>query len=134
MIATVPPPDAQPPVPDEYCSVFIQLTGGTAQLSGQLATTDPRDRALEDSHCKVYTLSMTAGRTYQIDMTSSQFDAYLRLESEEGKQVAYDDDGAGVGLNAKMVYNCDKAGTYTIFATSFEEAATGEFHLRARVK
>jgi len=83
---------------------------------------------------KTYKIDMQSKTTYIIELDSKDFDAYVRLENSEGKQVAFDDDGAGVGLNAKLVYSCDKAGTYTIFATSFEEAAVGEFQLRVRVK
>src|SRR5262249_42141622 len=104
-------------------------------VKDRLTKDDKKDMTRGNNcYCKTYKIEMKPKTTYIIELDSKDFDAYLRLENEEGKQVAYDDDGAGVGLNAKMVYNCDKAGTYTIFATSFEEAATGEFHLRASVK
>jgi serine protease Do len=81
-------------------------------------------------YCKTYKIEMKPKMTYIIELDSKDFDAYIRLVNDEGKQVAYDDDGAKVGLNAKLIYPCDKAGTYTIFATSFNEAETGEFSLR----
>ena len=104
-------------------------------VKDRLTKDDKKDATRGNScYCKTYKIEMKPKTTYIIELDSKDFDAYLRLENDEGKQVAYDDDGAGVGLNAKMVFTCDKAGTYTIFATSFEEAATGEFLLRARVK
>jgi hypothetical protein len=81
-------------------------------------------------YTKTYKIEMKPKTTYVIELDSKDFDAYIRLENQEDKQVAYDDDGAKVGLNAKLVYPCDKSGTYTIFATSFNEAALGEFSLR----
>jgi serine protease Do len=77
---------------------------------------------------------MGADKTYVIQLDSKDFDAYLRLLNPEGKEVAYDDDGAKEGLNAKLTYKCDKAGSYTIIATSFAHPDTGEFHLRVSAK
>ena len=109
----------------------LTLAGGSAQLNGQLAATDPVDRALEDSPCKVYTLSMTAGRTYQIDMTSAQFDAYLRLEDPEGRNLVENDDGGG-DLNARIVFTCRRDGRYRIVTTALE--GIGSFTLRVQEK
>jgi hypothetical protein len=104
-------------------------------VKDKLTKDDTKDKTRGGNcYCKTFKIEMQPKTTYIIELDSKDFDAYIRLENDEGKQVAYDDDGAGVGLNAKLVYACEKAGTYTIYATSFEEAATGEFHLRARVK
>src|SRR5207237_762522 len=87
-------------------------------VKDRLTKDDKKDATRGNScYCKTYKIEMKPKTTYIIELDSKDFDAYLRLENDEGKQVAYDDDGAGVGLNAKMVFTCDKAGTYTIFAT-----------------
>ena len=109
----------------------LTLTGGAAQLKGRLADSDPVDRALEDSPCKVYTLNMTAGKTYQIDLTSGEFDAYLRLEDPEGKNLAEDDDG-GDELNSKLIFTCRRDGQYRIIVTALEDV--GAFVLSVQEK
>jgi hypothetical protein len=86
----------------------------------QLTAADPRDKVLNESHRKVYDVMLKAGRTYVIDMVSSEFDAYLRLEDPDGKQLAQDDDGGGQ-LNARIVFTAPRDGTYHIIATSLEE-------------
>ena len=56
-------------------------------------------------------------------MTSTAFDAYLRLEDADGKQLAEDDDG-GEDQNARLRFQAPKTGTYRIIATTF---AANEF-------
>jgi hypothetical protein len=67
---------------------------------------------------KVHEVAFKKGKTYQIDMISKQFDAYMRLEDDGGREVAKDDDG-GEGLNARIKYTADKDATYKIYATTF---------------
>jgi hypothetical protein len=101
------------------------------EVQGKLAKDDKKDPTRGGNiYYKPYKIDMKAKTTYVIELDSKDFDAYLRLENDEGKQVAYDDDGAKVGLNAKLVYPCDRAGTYTIFATSANEAEVGQYSLR----
>jgi len=95
---------------------WIELNKGWARLNDQLIPEDPIDPSMK-THSKVYTLKMVSGRRYQIDHRSKAFDAYLRLSSPEGKEVARDDDSGGA-LNARIIYNCTKDGEYKIHATA----------------
>jgi hypothetical protein len=108
----------------------LTLANGIAQLNGTLAATDPIDPVQQDCHCKVYTLNMSAGRSYQIDMMSAQIDSFLRLENPEGQTIISDDD-SGEDLDARIVFTCDRAGVYRIVATSFVPG-TGSFSLRVQ--
>jgi serine protease Do len=83
---------------------------------------------------KQFPIEMKAGTTYVIQMDSNDFDSYLRLLNPEGKEVAHDDDGAKDGLNARLVYRCERAGNYTIITTSSLHPDTGEFRLRVHAK
>ena len=76
---------------------------------------------------------MEAGKTYVITMRSDDFDSYLFLEDGAGKVLAQDDDSGGgnTGLDAQITFNCTKAGTYRIIATTFAADATGNFTLEA---
>jgi hypothetical protein len=100
-------------------------------VKGKLTKEDKKDTARGGNcYCKTFKIEMKPKTSYVIELDSKDFDAYLRLENDEAKEIGADDDGAKVGLNAKLVYACDKAGMYTIIATSFNEVEVGEFNLR----
>jgi predicted Zn finger-like uncharacterized protein len=100
-------------------------------VGGVLANADPFDRVRQNMHAKVHTLQMTAGRHYQIDLVSGQFDSYLRLEDSAGIQLAEDDDGGGFP-NARIHFNCQRNDNYRIIVTSFAARATGAYTLTVR--
>jgi hypothetical protein len=93
-----------------------------------LTNADLKDRVLQQSFCKTYVYKMTQGRTYQLDLMTGAFDAYLRLENPKGDQVAADDDG-GDGLNSRIRYVAPATGDYTICAMSLGGGSTGKFKL-----
>ena len=70
---------------------------------------------------------MTAGKTYMIDMTSAQFDTYLRLEDDKGKVLAKNDDISDENLNSRIIFSCKEDGNYRIVATSFKQRGTGAY-------
>jgi len=84
---------------------------------------DPtKDPTRQGCTCKKYTYQMTAGTTYQIDLESVEFDAYLRLEDPTGREVANDDDTGG-GLNgqdSRIVYLATQTGLHTIYVSVFD--------------
>jgi thiol-disulfide isomerase/thioredoxin len=98
------------------------------KIEGELTKDDPVDKAMRNSHHKVHPFKMVAGKAYQIDLMSKDFDAFLRVEDPKGKQVAYDDDG-GDGLNSRIFYEADKDGEYKIYATTFPPGQTGKYTL-----
>src|SRR5260370_42569200 len=77
-------------------------------------------------YCKIYPVKLLAGNNYQIDMKSTDFDSYLRLEDPDGNQIAEDDDGGGFP-NARIRQKVDKTGAYKIIATTFRADSTGNF-------
>ncbi len=97
-------------------------------VNGELTNADLKDKVLTESFCKTYTYKMVEGRTYQIDMQTRAFDAFLRLENAKGEQVAADDDSGGM-LNARIIYRAPKSGDYTICAMSLGGGSTGKFTL-----
>ncbi len=99
-------------------------------LDGTLAANDPRDRARPNSVCKVYTVSLTAGKTYQIDLIAKEpgIDPYLRLEDPAGNPLAQDDDSGGFP-NARLLFVCPQNGEYRLVATTFA-GGTGSFTLK----
>lgn len=100
-------------------------------VNGELTNADLKDKVLTESFCKTYTYKMIEGRSYQIDLKSRAFDAYLRLENPKGEQVAVDDDSGGL-LDSRIIYRAPKTGDYTICAMSLGGGSTGKFVLTVK--
>jgi tetratricopeptide (TPR) repeat protein len=82
---------------------------------------------------RAHPIKMVAGKVYVIDMTSTAFDTFLRLEDPLGKRLAENDDIVpGVDLNSRLIFTAPADGVYRIVATSFEQAGTGPYTLRIR--
>jgi serine protease Do len=109
-------------------TIELELKDGKGMARGDITAQDARDRVRAGSYCKVYTVKLAAGRVYRIDMRSTALDAYLRLEEPDGRSLAQDDDSGG-NLNARITFNCPRAGTYRILATTYRGGATGAFDL-----
>ena len=97
-------------------------------LSGSLTTSSGRSVGCSGCFADLYQFSVTSSQTLNIVLTSSAFDAFLRvLDSSGSATIATDDDGAG-GSNAR-IYRTFAAGTYRIEATSYNSGATGAYTL-----
>jgi hypothetical protein len=99
--------------------------------NGVFTAETPKDKVKTDCPGKLYTLNMVPGRTYIIELKSEDFDAFLRLEDPNGKTIKDDDDSGGgpKGTDARIIFKADKAGTYTIAATSYNQGAKGKYTL-----
>jgi hypothetical protein len=124
------PPVGNPAAPPTPSTAAVPLNNGTGSVEGELTDKDPFDRIRLNCKCKVYTVNLEAGRTYQIDLMSNQFDAYLRVEDANGAPLAQDDD-SGEGRNARLRYVCNRTGVYRLVATTFGPAV-GQFTLRVQ--
>ena len=124
-VVRVRPLNLTPTIPGEI------LTVGPDGLTIEAVLTkdDPLDK-VRQKHCRIYDVKMKMGATYVIDLTSKQFDAFLRLESAGGKQLAQDDDSGG-GNNARIRFTAPADNVYRIVATSFG-TETGLFMLKVR--
>jgi hypothetical protein len=112
--------------------VEITLKDGAARLDARMTRDDAIDAIRKGCHCKIYTVKLSAGKTYQIDMESEDLDAFLRLEDAAGKRLAENDDVSPDNLNARIVFKCQTDGTYRIIATTFDDGETGAFLLKIR--
>src|SRR5262245_50702103 len=100
------------------------------KVEGKLGPDDAKDKVMTKSPHQVHTVTMKEGQTYQIDLVSSAFDAYLRVEDANGKQLAEDDDSGG-GLNSRIYFKVPKDGSYRVIVTSFDGSA-GPYTLTAK--
>jgi hypothetical protein len=75
-----------------------------------------------------YTLQLTAGERIVATLTSSDFDAYLILESPEGGEIENDD--YGESSDARIDTLVDIPGTWKIKVSSYDDGEQGEYLLR----
>jgi hypothetical protein len=120
----------RPPTAPAVAPVGLEPTRNGRTVNSSLADTDPKDSARTTSFAKVFPVRMRKGQSYVIDMVSTQFDPFLRLENAAGQQLAQDDDSGGFP-NARIVYIAPEDGTYRVIGTSFSPA-TGGFTLLIR--
>jgi hypothetical protein len=103
--------------------------GGFYQQNNRLTNLDPRNK--QNKIYKLYSVQLEAKKTYQIDLISADFDAYLYLIDDTGTILARDDDSGG-NLNARIIYTPARAGTYYIHATSLNGISVGNYTFSVR--
>jgi S1-C subfamily serine protease len=74
---------------------------------------------------KIHTVKLQAGKNYQIDLLTTEFDSQVVLEDADGKLLlrGFDVEGS----NARLFFRPAKTGTYRIVATSHDGNATGAY-------
>jgi hypothetical protein len=97
--------------------------------AGQITNADPRGDI--DKFHKVYTFEGKAGKTYQIDLHSNAFDAYLYLKDSTDLTLMENDDN-GESLDSRIIWTVKKDGTYKILATSLGGNGVGPYDLTVR--
>ena len=127
-------PDKDKPESFKDASVeTVKSAGGKVvfEKSGKLALGDEKDTAREKCVRRVFEVKLNAGKTYTFDLNSEDFDAYLRLEDSESKQLAEDDDGAGM-LNSRIVMKSDGDQTVRVIVTTCDPGQAGEYGFAVR--
>jgi len=102
------------------------ITVGRA-VSDSLTDADPKLRSRHAPY-HVWALAGHAGQHLVLDLTSSDFDAYLVLRDQTGGMIGSDDD-SGEGQNARLHAALPRDGTYFVIATGFGESARGRYTL-----
>lgn len=107
---------------------FVSKGYVVLDAAARLLPTDPPDRIRKGSPHKVYQVNLTGGVVYALDLKSSEFDPFLRVENAAGHELASDDDG-GEDLNSRLIFTPPQTGLYRVIVTTFQGGA-GNFHLR----
>ncbi len=108
--------------------------GGTGEAdvpvtrSGHLRSTDAMDEIYPNSPFKSFKQKVKAGTAYKADLTSTDFDAFLRVHEPDGKVLLAEDDGAG-GTNARAVFRAKQDGEYQFIVTTHDRLF-GAFQLK----
>ncbi|MBI1723451.1 MAG: PPC domain-containing protein [Gemmatimonadetes bacterium] len=93
-------------------------------MSGTLTMADPV--FTDGTHYKQFFFYGQAGQTVQIDVMSSDFDAFCLLLDQNNNELARDDD-SGEGLNARITRTLSYPGMYRIVVNSYRSGAYGNF-------
>lgn len=100
-------------------------------VAGELAETDAVND-LDDTYYDEYALRAAPGERLSIEMSSTAFDAYLSVGSEQGggfEAIATDDDGGAEGTDSRLTFTMPADGEILLRASSLG-AATGAYTLR----
>jgi hypothetical protein len=111
----------------------LVFTGGAARANGQLDFADGTVLTGNKAY-KEYHFQGEAGKTYQIDLQSQAFNAYLYLKDETGKVLMENNDGGPSNNDSRIVCKLDKTGLYRILATSLNGQKSGAFTLSVAVQ
>jgi hypothetical protein len=101
------------------------------QAEGKITADDPMDKVRTRCRHKVHTFKVAAGATYTIDLESTDFDAFLRIENSAGKQLAKDDDSGG-DFNARVELHPKEDDTLRIIVTTCDPGQLGAYRLTIR--
>ena len=99
------------------------------EIKNEIKEDDPNDEKL-NKPAKKYLLKLHKDKTYVFDLTSSDFDPYLRLVDKAGLQIAEDLEGGGNG-SSRLVVGAAETGDHHIVVTSFD-GEVGRFRLKVR--
>ena len=97
------------------------------ETSGTLREGDPAESG---SYEQAWALTLGTGQDVTIDLTSSDFDAYLFVTGPGLDPLLRDDDG-GDGCNARIAFTAPEAAEYRIIVTTFGSREAGDYMLRA---
>ncbi len=87
----------------------------------------------DSTYADVYTFRADRSGEITIDLSSTDFDAYLILRDAEGRTLATDDDGGSGATNSRIVSQVTAGQTYRILANSFgAERASGSYRITLR--
>lgn len=77
---------------------------------------------------QTFTVNLSPGTRYAVDLVSKDFDAFLRIENAKGDLIDESDTG-GVQRNARLFIEPPQAGDYKIVATSRDSSGRGNYTL-----
>jgi len=106
-----------------------QLSYSATPVSASISNTDLQTSA--GDFLDAYWFAGTAGDLVQARMTSTAFDSFLILNSDNGDLLAFDDNSGGgsQGRDSLLTFRLPASGNYILIATPFEPRRTGAYTL-----
>jgi hypothetical protein len=125
----------QPAAPRKIVAMNPVNVKKPSEVKAQLNANDQPDQA-RSVPCQIHSIALKANKTYVIDLESTDFDAYLRLESPDAKMIQEDDDSGG-NLNSRIEYRVSADGNYRLVAMPLHNLngnVGGQYTLRVTEK
>ena len=94
----------------------LVLKNDEVKVESSLTTSDPKDSVKKGSRRKTFKIKLESGKTYQIDMKSSEVLCFLRLEVWGGKSLP--DESKNFLTDAQIKFQCKQDDNYCIVATT----------------
>lgn len=94
-------------------------------ISGALSSEDTKREGayFYDAH----TIQVNEPRIIKLWLNSDEFDAYLIVKTPSGTELSNDDNE---GSNSYVEVFAEETGTYTVWASTYNEGSTGEYELQ----
>jgi hypothetical protein len=101
----------------------LKITGSIDLDDPKVKVTEPNVNVTVDLPAKVHQVKLQAGAKYRMEIKAPDLDPVLVVQDSAGKQLAFDDDGAGGGsLDSKLDFVAPKDATYKIITASLKDA------------
>jgi hypothetical protein len=113
-------------------SVAFAASAVEKSFKGVLQTDSP-DSPLDpvsNKYYRIHRYKLEQGNTYQIDLMSRSFDAFLYLKKGD-LVLAFDDDSGG-NLNARLFFEPKQTDEYELWATTYPPDSVGDYTLEIR--
>jgi len=98
-------------------------------ITSQLSLADAK--LSDGSTYQAWTFVGAAGEPIQLDVVSSDFDAYAIVQDSNGNRLASDDDSGG-GTNARIMFTLPYSGAYRLVANAYRVGAYGSYTISVR--
>jgi hypothetical protein len=96
-------------------------------VHGDIVKHSPFDRVLEGRRCQVFSADLKAEKTYTVTLESKHFAPVLRLEDQNGKELARQENGDN--QKVRLTFRPPQPGTYRVIVTSLKGHGEGDFTL-----
>ena len=126
-------PDKEKPKDEKPKQKVYEVGKDGVTIDSNLTDKDNEGGFRDNCYSKIFLVKFVKGKSYQIDMTSGNFDCYLGVRDGKNKLLAEDDDSGG-GTNARLVFEAPEDGVFRIITTSFNAGENGPFNLRIQEK
>ncbi len=122
-------PDAEQPA---WRTLWANVDQLLTQVRALITETTLKGALTDTQHEQLHEMKLEAGKTYVIDMKSTDLDSYLKLHDPAGKLLAENDDIAPNNPDVRILFAPQADGVYRITATSFEQRGRGAYTLTIR--
>jgi|GEM_PF-641271 len=109
---------------DYLSNTFGLIPGGSLQVNRRV-------EKIKSGEFDKWSVYLEAGKNYQIDMMSDDFDTIIVLLDNKENYINEDDDG-GSGSNSRLRFRPNVSSIYVIYAASYNKEATGGYSIQVQ--